>query len=89
MHEKIVGAANIVAGQHGWQRAAVLPEPFDNLPRVSREAHGNECLQRNAQGRRGYFSVISAQDTARLQPPHTRVRARLGQPNTRRQLLVG
>lgn len=89
MHEKIVGAADVVARQHGWQRAAVLPEPFDNLPRVPREAHCYQRLQRDAQGRRRHLGVISAQHTARLQTPHTRVRARLGQPNTRRQLLVG
>lgn len=89
MHEKVVGAADVVACQHGWQRAAVLPEPFDNLPRVPREAHGDECLQRDAERRRRHLGVISAQHTARLQTPHSRVRARFGQPDTRRQLLVG
>lgn len=89
VHQIVVSTTNVVRRDDRWQGAAMLSKSVNNVAGVSRESHGDERLQRGANGPRRDIRVVTAQHAARFEPAHSGEGAGFGQPDTRGQLFVG
>jgi len=88
MHQKVIGATDVVGREDLRQRTTVMLESLHHITRVSRQANRHECLQANAHGPGRHFGMVAAQHAAFLQAAHPRQCARLGEPHARGELLV-